>query len=306
MIDPTDPRPGLTTRLRARAARGLRELGYALGVEEPVLGDLHMVLTIPKTGTYTLLAFLQRLGLAGEVRAAYHQLGWQRPAEEWERDGRTRDFLVNGGWERGRVTERWTLHRHLRGRAIHARCIPPSKVSVVVSTREPVSRQLSGIFFRERERRESVSAGFAMSRLLDRSPERTGVVSGGRWWELDTWFDRNVKANFGIGVFAEPFDAARGWQIYEGEDARVLLIRQESFANLPEAARTFYGLRSAPEEIPHANAGHEHGYDAAYREAKEKIRLPGSLLDEVYGARYARHFYSPAELAGFRRRWEER
>ena len=305
MTEPVHPRPPAALRVRHALAERLRRLSVLAG-GEPVLDDLHLVLTIPKTGTYTLLELVQGLGLRADVRGTNHQLCSRRPAESWERDARARAFMVNAAWERGRVNERWAVHQHLRRRAAVAGCVPPRKVHVISATREPVSQRLSGAFFSARENRQAMDMDSALARLMDREPLESGWLSGARWWELDAWFDRNVKANLGIDVFAEPFDRERGWQIYEGEDARLLLIRQESFARLPEAVGAFYGLREPPAAVPHANAGEDHAYRGSYREARERIRVPASILDTVYSARYARHFYSDTELRAFRRRWEER
>jgi hypothetical protein len=290
--------------IRGALAGGLQRLAQLVG-REPVLDDLHMILTLPKTGTFTLLEFVQNLRLGGIVCGTNHQLGWEQPAEAWERDRRSREFLAGAAWERGRVNARWAVYRHLRGTVAGAGCVPPRKACVISSTREPVGRRLSGAFFRSRKNSEPISVEAALARLTGDRPGERGLTSGARWWELDAWFDRNVKAPLGIDVFAEPFDQARGWQIYEGEHARLLLIRQESFASLPEAMGTFYGLPVRRAAIPHANAGEGHAYRGSYREAKERIRVPASLLDTVYSARYARHFYSADEIRGFTQRWSE-
>lgn len=290
--------------IRGALAGGLRRLVDRVG-KEPALDDLHLVHTIPKTGTYTLLEFVRSVGLRAEVRGTNHQLCMERSGEAWERDRRSRSFLAGASWERGRMNARWAVHQHLRAGAPAGGFVPPRKAHVISSTREPVGRRLSGAFFRSRKSAEPVAFEAALARLLDEKPATAGLMRGAHWWELDSWFDRNVKATMGIDIFAEPFDQARGWQIYEGEEARLLLIRQESFARLPEAMSAFYGLRVRPAAIPHANAGEQHAYRGSYREAKAKIRVPASVLDTVYSARYTRHFYSPDEIRGFKERWSE-
>ncbi|HEX8213216.1 MAG TPA: putative capsular polysaccharide synthesis family protein [Longimicrobium sp.] len=300
----TEPIGTPAAGIRGALAEGLQRLADRVG-REPILDDLHLVHTIPKTGTFTLLEFIQNLGMRAEIRGTNHQLGLQRSRESWDRDRRTRSFLATAAFERGQVNERWAVYRHLRGSAPAAGCIPPRKVHVISSTREPVGRRLSGAFFRSRKNAEPTSMEGALGRLLAEKPTRDGLMGGARWWELDAWFDANVKATMGIDIFAEPFDQARGWQIYEGEEARLLLIRQESFARLPEAMSAFYGLRVRAAAIPHANSGEQHAYRGSYREAKAKIRVPAPVLDTVYSARYTRHFYSPDEIRGFKERWSE-
>ncbi|HLL81356.1 MAG TPA: putative capsular polysaccharide synthesis family protein [Longimicrobium sp.] len=294
----------LVTRARNVLTRGLRLVERASGVEVHPLEELHLVLTIPKTGTYTLLEMARTLGVRGDLRSANHQLVSHADADGWEGDPRNRDFLYNDGWERGRVAERVALHRELRARAALSGCVPPRKISLLVATREPVGRRLSEIFFKRWEVQESTTASEAAAIAL--GSHHMPLVHGGRWWELDLWFDQQVRAPFGIDVFAEPFDRARGWQVYEGEDARMLLIRQEDFGQLPAAMSALYGLPSAPARVPHENRADEHGYQDPYRQAKESIKLPPALLDAAYSARYARHFYTEAELKAFRAHWGER
>jgi hypothetical protein len=303
MTDRMQLRPRITTRVRRHLATGLRRLGHALGVEHPTLDDLHLVLTIPKTGTYSLLALAQRLHPNGDVRSANHRLVFHIDEFSDEDDTGTRDFIVNRGWETGRVSERVAVHQRLRRRAQASRSVQPRPISLLVATREPVGRFISGVYFRRWSVQRSTTLDDMRKLVFD--PRPLAIIKSGRWWDLDLWFDHQVKAHFGIDVFAEPFDVERGWQIYEGEDARMLLIRQESFARLPQAIAAFYGLSSVPAEVPHENAGKDHGYEAAYREAKATIKLPDSILDEAYGTRYARHFYSDAELQAFKRRWAE-
>jgi hypothetical protein len=51
------------------------------------------------------------------------------------------------------------------------------------------------------------------------------------------------------------------------------------------------------------NRGREQAYGAAYERFLAEIELPSWYLDEMYGSRLARHFYRPAELVAFRRKW---
>jgi len=49
----------------------------------------------------------------------------------------------------------------------------------------------------------------------------------------------------------------------------------------------------------------ERFWDRLYSDFLEKVRLPAGRVDEWLGSKYARHFYSDAELAKIRRRWVE-
>jgi hypothetical protein len=45
-------------------------------------------------------------------------------------------------------------------------------------------------------------------------------------------------------------------------------------------------------------------YADVYRRFTKLLRMPPQYLDRMYASRYSRHFYTPAELAEFRSRWE--
>ena len=84
--------------------------------------------------------------------------------------------------------------------------------------------------------------------------------------------------------------------------ARVLLLRQENLDAAPAALGGFLG-RPAPVPVPARNEAATKEYAGRYREFLASVRLPEPVLDEVYGSRYARHFYADSELERFRRRW---
>jgi predicted dienelactone hydrolase len=85
----------------------------------------------------------------------------------------------------------------------------------------------------------------------------------------------------------------------------VLLIRQESFAVVPDVLGEFLG-RGRPVPVAVRNEARASGYAASYRDFLAGARFPVTVLDEAYGSRYARHFYADSELARFRERWSGR
>jgi hypothetical protein len=82
----------------------------------------------------------------------------------------------------------------------------------------------------------------------------------------------------------------------------MLLLRQESLDVAPEALGRFLGM-PAPLDIPRENLGSAKEYSDLYASTVRDVRFPPSTLDLAYGSRFARHFYSPAELEELRLRW---
>lgn len=118
----------------------------------------------------------------------------------------------------------------------------------------------------------------------------------------DTWFDMEVRAVYGIDVFAEPFDPARGYAIYRNEFADVLLLKLEMINRcIAEAMREFLGLENFV--LQESNVADDKEYADLYAAFRREIALPSSYLDRMYESRLARRFYSDEEIAAFRRKW---
>jgi hypothetical protein len=121
--------------------------------------------------------------------------------------------------------------------------------------------------------------------------------------DLD-WFSRELGQVTGIDVFASEFDTTRGWQTYENERFRVLVLRFENLASDgPNALRTFLALDEVP-ELPNQNAGESKAYAPLYRRFKAEASIPAWVLDQAYGSALAQHFYTESERRGFRASWQ--
>jgi hypothetical protein len=68
-----------------------------------------------------------------------------------------------------------------------------------------------------------------------------------------------------------------------------------------EAIRRFAGLPYF--ELATLNSGEDKPYREAYRRFRKQFRTQVEFVDQLYGSRFARHFYSSDELKGFRDRW---
>jgi hypothetical protein len=116
------------------------------------------------------------------------------------------------------------------------------------------------------------------------------------------WFDLEVKAVLGIDVYETPFSAGQGYQIYRHPPkVDLLVLRLEDLPRVVgEALHSFLGLRDFV--LYPANLGQERGYAEVYR-AFKALPLPASFVQQAYSTRFARHFYTDAELGAFARRW---
>jgi hypothetical protein len=173
---------------------------------------------------------------------------------------------------------------------------------VITLVRDPVAANLSGYFQQNmwwpRELREACEAGTPgcqaalQERFLSWYPHETPL----------RWFDMEMKPVFGIDVFSTPFDRERGFQIYEGDFATLLLIKLERLNDVGGRALSEF-LRRDQLSLVQANTGGDKWYGALYDEFKRTVPLPAGYLDRMYGSPYALQFYTPEEIARFRQSW---
>jgi hypothetical protein len=179
---------------------------------------------------------------------------------------------------------------------------------VVTLVRDPVARNLSGFF----EILDLEMSYGLESRLRERGADEV-VRELGELFLRDypnhdlplTFFDIELKRSLGVDVYDTPFPKERGYHIYRHGNVEVLLLKLETLDDcVGEAVERFLGIEGF--EVVRSNIGSEKGYAATYRGLLRSIRLPDSYLDEMYGSRYTRHFYTPGEIAQFDARWRRR
>ena len=207
---------------------------------------------------------------------------------------------------RQRQSPRPFLHEHLIVSAllVAKRQHKRFPCRLITLTREPISRAISFVF-------EDAVKQMPEARLPDGSYDlehvqtvvqellatKNGVA------DPTEWFDRELKGQFGVDVFAQPFDAERGFAILEGTDCSVLLLRMEDLNRvLPEALGTFLGMDTDTIQIQQANVGKHKDYASDLSAVKQQLLLPEELLDKVLATRYVDHFY-PEERLRLRARW---
>jgi Putative capsular polysaccharide synthesis protein len=159
-------------------------------------------------------------------------------------------------------------------------------LDVISLTREPVSRNISA-FFQNLER--ETGSPFAESRF---SLEELRTIFLERYdHELPLeWFDRNIRAIFGIDVFATPFPAC-GVETYERGKVRLLVIRSEIDDTAKvRAIGDFLGLPAF--RLVNTNVGADKEYADVYRAFKSQVQLPREYVERMRGSKYFRHFYA--------------
>jgi len=118
------------------------------------------------------------------------------------------------------------------------------------------------------------------------------------------WFDSYLKPVFEIDVYASKFPTTKGYDIYSGGMADLLLLRLEDLDRCaPVAFNDFLGIDNFV--LKSANIAEEKYYQRAYRAFRKSIILPQSYIDKMYTSKFAKHFYTLNEIEQFKRKWQK-
>jgi len=183
---------------------------------------------------------------------------------------------------------------------------------LITLVREPIARNVSTFFENLEVTKKPDSATYAVKSdyydfNIEADPQNLDEL-------IDLFFDRlvherplryfddEIKTVFGIDVFASGFPLDKGYSVYQGEYADLLLIRLE---DLDKCANTvfkqFLGLDDF--KLVQANIASDKVYAPLYKAFKRSVRFPEDYVREMYESAYARQFYSDEEIRGFRQGW---
>jgi hypothetical protein len=249
--------------------------------------DLHVVFTPGKVGSRTIQATIQDHPGVGH---AYH-LHALGPVGLRRLDQLIAQFPQRGdAWRIQQAFAHW-LRQFLGLRRLVGR-----KTYVLCAVRDPVAMMLSAHFeswWRLAESPADLTADLLRSRFEARD-----------WFDwYGDWYTQELAAVFQVDPFGRPFPVGRGWDIFDNELARVLIVRLEDFGRLPEALGALYGRPAEQFPVRTTNCGAEKTYADHYRLACQSLRVSEQVLAEIYDMPFVRQFYSAAEIERFKDRW---
>jgi hypothetical protein len=118
------------------------------------------------------------------------------------------------------------------------------------------------------------------------------------------FFDRELKAVFGVDVYNNDFPKSTGYQIFNDKIADVLLIRLEDINRCAgEAFKRFLNIDNF--KLKNENVGSDKLYSELYTRFKQQITFPKSYIDRFYNSKFMRHFYSKEEIKRFLKLWNK-
>ena len=176
------------------------------------------------------------------------------------------------------------------------------KWKIVTLVREPVARNISSLFqiidlllpnFIDRYESKSIKVEELTELFLEQYPVESRYTN---------WFDLELKPVFGIDVFSSSFPTSKGYKIYRGKHAHVLLLRLESLSKCAQDAfKEFLNIEQFI--LMETNISREKEYYTAYKEFVDSVVLPDWYIEEIYTLKYVQHFYSEEEINAFKAKW---
>ena len=116
------------------------------------------------------------------------------------------------------------------------------------------------------------------------------------------FFDNEIKTVLGIDIYSSEFPKSKGYKIYQGEKADLLIIRLEDLNRcIHQAFNEFLGLNEI--NLVKTNIGGEKEYADIYSKFKNYIVLPESYINKMYRSKYMLHFYSEEEIEQLKVKW---
>ncbi len=179
---------------------------------------------------------------------------------------------------------------------------PSKKWNIISLVREPVAMKVSALFHLLDQHIPDWQQRHAKGKLpMSEIEELFYSKSEFGFQGLDKWYNIQLKALWGIDIFATDFPKEKGYEIYKTDQISLLIIRLEDLNQVaPKAFYDFMGLQDFT--LSNVNVGDEKSYADLYKQFKS-LALPENYVKEGYETDYARHFYSHEELEKFRKRW---
>lgn len=174
--------------------------------------------------------------------------------------------------------------------------------SFISSVREPVTRNISAFFQGIQERIPDFSDKVAQGMTVEEVEEvfLKDVIAN---QAPHIWFEKQFEPVIGVDAYKEAFPFAEGYQTFETERARALVLRLEDFDwALENAMNSFLGISNF-QVSDKRNTSEEKAYGNFIKRFLREVRLPDWYLKSQYDSQYARHFYSDEERAKFMATW---
>ena len=173
---------------------------------------------------------------------------------------------------------------------------------IITLVREPISRVVSSFFQNTELYKNEVENKKLKIDIEESKKIVTTMLQNNICGEVEQWFDKEIKENFGIDVFAQNFDELNKYVITHNGRYHHLLLKMEDLNKVfPRAIKDFLNLDSEL-ELHNTNIGQSKHYAEAYNEVKNMIKLDSNELEHIVNSKYFQHFYKDQE-SNVKKKW---
>lgn len=177
------------------------------------------------------------------------------------------------------------------------------ELRVITSVREPVSRNISFMFY-------------ILPRLLGeyayvpntlKSKNAYTEIFEDMYYKFINhdyvlnWFDDEVYKYLGINIYEYPFDKEKGYSIIEKGNIKLLVLKLEKLNECVQVIRQFTGAKNF--ELAKENSSNDYWYKPIYDNFKKNFIPNREYLNKLYGSKFMQYFYSDNEIEAFYKKW---
>ncbi|MDR2889988.1 MAG: putative capsular polysaccharide synthesis family protein [Lachnospiraceae bacterium] len=177
------------------------------------------------------------------------------------------------------------------------------KIKIITLVREPLIRLLS-LFFQVLNtwNLPKIQEEDSFLELCNKWMEKEG--DGRITSKQFEWFDVELKAVFGLDIYAHPFDKEKGYSIIRQGNTEVLVMKMEKLNGLEKVIGEFVGASDF--KLINGNESKTKPYKYLYQNVRDIIKIPQAVADRYYQNNLRMdHFYSQEEKNQFLDYWKK-
>jgi len=187
-------------------------------------------------------------------------------------------------------------------------------LKIITLVREPLSRDYSAFFqlmthdFYEFLLQPGKSFATSVAEFMEKCYDFRYLAMGYDEFKISPlgyfdWFEKELKAGFGIDLLALHFDKEKGYSIIKQGNIEVLAMKCEKLNSLESVIGEFVGAPNF--KLINANEASEKTIYNLYKKTREIIKIPRRLVSRYYDNNpYMDHFYTKEEKREFLKKWE--
>lgn len=122
--------------------------------------------------------------------------------------------------------------------------------------------------------------------------------------DVKNWFDDQIKAVFGIDVFAYPFDKEKGYSIIRKGNISIFCYRLDKLNFLENEIGEFTGVKDF--SLKKDNMAADKAYYYAYKGYQKEVKIKKEFFEQLMQSEAVTHFYTEEECENMCRKWEKR